>query len=136
MAVARERESFVSCLPSVNAKSGGRSTAREQVLASVEYMRASLHLRLDIATLSARAGLSQSHYFAVFKQELGVPPLEFFTRMKVHRATELLAGTSDTVTGIATALGYADPLYFSKVFKDKIGVSPRQYRRRFRLASA
>ena len=83
---------------------------------------------LRVASLAAIAGISVPHYFALFKSQTGCTPLDYFTRLRMRRAGELLAGTSLNVKEVAGAMGYEDPFYFSRVFKSVHSLSPSEYR--------
>ncbi|MGC3957754.1 MAG: helix-turn-helix transcriptional regulator [Verrucomicrobiota bacterium] len=75
------------------------------------------------------ANISPSHFFAVFKRQTGFAPLDFFIRLRMQRACELLGTTSLSVKEVAAELGYDDPFYFSRVFKTVSGIAPTDYRR-------
>lgn len=91
-------------------------------------MLAHLNEPLQVATLAAQVNVSSSHYFALFKQWMGCPPMDYFTRLRMHHASCLLGSTSASVKEVAAALGYDDPFYFSRVFKAIHRVPPSQYR--------
>jgi AraC family transcriptional regulator, arabinose operon regulatory protein len=101
---------------------------RGRVLASVAYMKDHLERSLDLETLASIAGLSPSHYSALFRTFTGYPPKHYFTRLRMARAQELLATTSDSVKTISYLLGFEDPLYFSRVFRLSNRMSPSQFR--------
>jgi transcriptional regulator GlxA family with amidase domain len=94
---------------------------------SLDYMAANLDRPLQVATLAALAGLSPSHFFALFKQHKGCPPMDYFTRLRMRRACELFDSTAASVKEVAAALGFDDQFYFSRLFKSVNGVSPRGY---------
>ncbi len=83
---------------------------------------------LQVATLAAMANVSPSHFFALFKQRMGCSPMDYFTRLRMRHACQLLDSTSSRVKEIAAALGYDDPFYFSRVFKSLSAVAPVHYR--------
>ncbi|RME70993.1 MAG: AraC family transcriptional regulator, partial [Verrucomicrobia bacterium] len=56
-------------------------------------------------------------------------PLDYFNRLKVQRACELLATTTLSIAEIAEQLGFDDPYYFSRLFRKIMGMAPRVYRR-------
>ncbi len=62
---------------------------------------------------AAKANISQSHYFALFKRHIGSTPIDYFTQLRMQRACHLLGTTTMSVKGVAAALGYDDPFYFS-----------------------
>jgi AraC-like DNA-binding protein len=81
-----------------------------------------------VATLAARAGISPSHFFALFKRQIGCAPIDYFIHLRMQHACRLLDETTLNVKEVADALGYDDPFYFSRVFKAVNNVSPSQYR--------
>lgn len=83
-----------------------------------------------IAEMADQAGYSPGHFTRIFKETLGQTPQEFTLRAKINRACYLLLESTQSIGQIAQALGYQDIYYFSKQFKQKIGQSPSQYRRR------
>jgi two-component system response regulator YesN len=95
---------------------------------SREFMKRHLDQPITIAVLAARAGVSVSHFFKLFKEDTGCAPLVYLTRLKMERARDWLATTDWSIKLIAMDLGYHDPLYFSRVFKSFIGMAPKAYR--------
>jgi len=83
---------------------------------------------LSLAELTAYIGYSVSHFSAVFHKQTGQSPIEYFNRMKIARAQELLRTTELKVNQICSRLGYEDPFYFSRLFRKYTGMSPRQFR--------
>jgi AraC family transcriptional regulator of arabinose operon len=105
---------------------------RERVFASVAYMKEHPERPLDLETLASMAGLSPSHYSALFRTFTGYPPKHYFTRLRMARAQELLETTGDSVKTISYLLGFEDPLYFSRVFRLFNRMSPSRFRQRCR----
>jgi transcriptional regulator GlxA family with amidase domain len=97
---------------------------------SIAYMVEHLNQPLQVATLAAQASVSSSHYFALFKRQMGVAPIDFFIRLRMNHARELLDSTRSSIKEIAAAMGYEDPFYFSRVFKSVHQIAPAEYRRR------
>jgi transcriptional regulator GlxA family with amidase domain len=95
---------------------------------TVLFMNQNLDKPLQASELAAIANVSLSHFFALFKQSMGCSPMDYFTRLRIHRACQLLDSTSARVKEIAAALGYDDPFYFSRVFKSLSAVAPLHYR--------
>ena len=78
--------------------------------------------------LSAMAGLSESSFFAHFKNATGHSPVRLLTRARMRWAGELLEETNLQIKEIAGLVGYHDQFYFSRIFKSVHGLSPREYR--------
>jgi AraC-like DNA-binding protein len=95
---------------------------------TISYMKEHLDKPLRAATLAGVAKMSLPHYFVTFKRCTGSTPIDYFIRLRMERARELLATTSCSVKEIAGVLGYDDPLYFSRVFKAVNQTTPTQFR--------
>lgn len=95
---------------------------------TIDFMRQNLGRPLMLADLARVAGLSVAHYSSLFRQQHGYPPLAFFLRMKIQEAGQLLATTKEPVNAIASRLGFEDPFYFSRIFKQVAGEAPATYR--------
>lgn len=108
---------------------GFASGIAERIGRSITYMAQHLNQPLQVSALAAQANVSPSHYFALFKRQTGTPPIDFFIRLRMKHARELLDSTSSSVKEIAAALGYHDPFYFSRVFKSIHRVAPTEHRR-------
>lgn len=83
---------------------------------------------ISVAEMAERANLSEDHFIRVFKKAKGVTPGEFVLGARIDSAVSLLLFTSRTISEIADELGYCDIFHFSKQFKKRMGVSPRNYR--------
>jgi transcriptional regulator GlxA family with amidase domain len=97
---------------------------------SIAYMVEHLNQPIQVSTLAAQASVSTSHFFALFKRQMGTAPIDFFIRLRMNHARELLDSTRSSVKEIAATMGYDDPFYFSRVFKSVHQVAPAEYRRR------
>ena len=102
---------------------------RFKVTQTIAYMKQHLDEPLKLDALAALAGLSRSQYAALFKEQTGYTPMDYFTRLRIHRACQWLDTSDLSVKAVAAKLGYEDPLYFSRVFRTVNAVSPLQYRR-------
>lgn len=95
---------------------------------AIRYMAERLHTSVHLSELARHTGLSRQHLIHLFKKETGRPPIDYFLRMKMQRASELLDLTDLSVKAVAASLGMGDPYYFSRLFKKVMGVSPSEYR--------
>lgn len=102
--------------------------ARQKIPQSIAFMRLQLAKPLRVEKLAALANLSSAHYSSLFKQETGYSPIDYFIRLRMHRACQLLDTTGHSVKAISNLVGYEDPLYFSRVFHAINDISPTQYR--------
>ena len=96
---------------------------------AIKYMQENLALPGNLAVIAASAHLSVSFFSKHFKQETGYSPIEYFNHLKIQRACQLLHSGNLRVNEVARQLGIADQLYFSRLFKKVMGVSPVSYRK-------
>jgi AraC-like DNA-binding protein len=82
--------------------------------------------------VSARANLSPYHFLRVHKEAYGETPHEFLTRLRVERAKGLLARGGHNVTEACFGVGFSSLGSFSALFKERVGLSPSEYRRHAR----
>lgn len=99
------------------------------------YLRDNLGTVFSVPELAAMAGLSASHFSALFRAATGASVKEYLKRLRSARARELLIGSDLPITAIAAAVGYADPLYFSRQFRAVNGISPSRFRERDRAGA-
>lgn len=72
--------------------------------------------------------VSKSHLFRLFKYGFGQTPNNWLRGYRLAQAKRLLVETDESVSAVALAVGYDDPLHFSRDFRKNVGVSPRQFR--------
>lgn len=107
-----------------------RSRAAQLVKRSVDHMLRQLDQPFRVSTLSSMAGFSNSHFFVLFKSATGYAPKKFFIRLRMQHACKMLMTPGISVKEVASALGYRDPFYFSRLFKSVIGIAPSDYRQK------
>jgi AraC-like DNA-binding protein len=96
------------------------------------YMILHLNEDLRVTWLASRARLSASRFSALFAKRFGTPPHRYLTDLRIHKARQLLMDTNHSQAQIAGYCGFADTYHFSKVFKRRIGLSPREFKRSIR----
>jgi AraC-like DNA-binding protein len=79
-----------------------------------------------IADLAREAGGSSDHLGVLFRRRFGARPVDYRNRLRLSRARELLAAGGVKVKDAARAVGFADQLYFSRLFRRRYGLSPRE----------
>lgn len=102
---------------------------RKRLEHTVSYIHNHFTENLSIKELSEIEHLSESRFREVFKKAFGVSPGEYIINLRIDRAGELLLTSDLHISNISKLCGYSDELYFSRIFKKKMGVSPIVYRR-------
>ena len=81
----------------------------------------------SIAQVAAACGISESGFRATFRKAKGCSPLQYRLSCKLNKAKYLLESTDLSVQQIAESLHFYDEAYFCKLFRQKMGISPRAY---------
>lgn len=95
---------------------------------SIAYMKSNIDKIFSVADLAERFNLSSSHYSYLFRKKTESSPIDYFIRLKIDYASQLLSQTDLKIGVIAEKIGYDDSLYFSRIFKKMTGKSPKEYR--------
>ena len=86
---------------------------------------------VDLTRMAQTAGLEVRTFIRRFKAATGLKPTEYCQRLRIGKAREMLECTKQSVEKISWAVGYEDPASFRRIFHKLVGLSPREYRRRF-----
>jgi transcriptional regulator GlxA family with amidase domain len=89
---------------------------------------------LTVAALARRAAMSERHFARLFGEQVGMTPAKFVERVRVDTARRLLEDGAAAVEDIARECGFGTPDTMRRVFLRALGVTPTEYRRRFRAA--
>ncbi|MFS0894672.1 helix-turn-helix domain-containing protein [Microbacterium sp. 179-I 3D3 NHS] len=95
---------------------------------AMHYLESRIDSSIQVNELAALVGMSPSHLSALFREATGGGPGAFHTSLRMARARSLLDTTTLPVREVALAVGYTDPLYFSRHFRRLHGVNPSGYR--------
>jgi len=106
---------------------GGRRDAVTFVLGYLEEHFTDRDLTLN--SVADEAGYNPKYLSHVFKREFGMGFSAYLRLMRIRHAVLLLEGGVTSVKNVAALCGFSDPLYFSKVFTDTVGVSPKNYKK-------
>ena len=94
----------------------------------LSWIEAHLHEALPVARLAKQAGMSERSFYRKFISSTGLSPLAYLLRQRISLARELLLADSSARIGeVATACGFEDSNYFSRVFHVHAGVTPRGF---------
>jgi YesN/AraC family two-component response regulator len=99
------------------------------------YIQQNFTRSFSLDELSETIGVSKSYLSRIFKMEMGISLWDYLNRFRNQKAKELLLITDDRITEIAAEVGYEDVGYFSRVFREITGCSPRVYRQQARKSA-
>lgn len=85
-----------------------------------------------VAAMIQLSDLSERSFNRRFKQATGMAPIEYVHTLRLEEAKQLLESGDEAVEAVAQDVGYEDAAFFGRLFRRKVGVTPTQYRKRFR----
>lgn len=101
---------------------------RNPIGESITYMKANIDKIISVEELASQLKFSSSHYSALFRNKTDESPIEYFIKLKIQYACQLLSQSDLRISDIADKIGYEDTFYFSRLFKKITGKSPRDYK--------
>ena len=74
-------------------------------------------------------GFNSAYFSTMFKKETGENFIDYLIKIRIKNAKHLLLQSNLNIDGIATAVGYSDTKYFTKLFRKKTGLSPSEFKK-------
>lgn len=104
---------------------------KDDVAKTLTYIEENYMHRLTLASISANVSLSSSYLCRVFKSEVGTSITSYLNNLRIRKAATLIKENTLSLKEISAMVGIDDQLYFSRLFKKCMGISPSEYGRRF-----
>lgn len=108
-------------------KADPRREERDCAQIAAEYIVTHYEEPITVEGLAAYTSVSHSSLYRRFIKRFQMSPKRFLLEYRVERACHLLTTTDFSVQEISNSVGFEDPFYFSRAFKEIKGLSPRQY---------
>jgi len=105
---------------------GDRAIADCQVWIAEHYRNGS-----PVGEMVRRSGLAERTFTRRFRDATGMSPLEYVHALRIEEAKQMLESGASSIDAIADEVGYQDAGYFARLFRQRVGLTPSQYRRRF-----
>lgn len=93
------------------------------------YFRENLNTNVNIEQLAGELHVGYSYFRQMFRKYTGISPTQYHLSLRIQKAKDLLISTDQSFKEIAIDLGFESYFYFSRIFKDKIGKSPMEFRK-------
>ena len=100
-----------------------------RLAAVIAHMHANCQQSLSVSDFARMCDLSECHFIHLFREYTGEAPYAYLTRLRLEKAKDLMVSTTLNISEIAAAVGYPNPLYFSRLFRRHMGVPPSQFRK-------
>ncbi|MDF2645389.1 MAG: hypothetical protein K0Q73_1194 [Paenibacillus sp.] len=104
-----------------------KADPRLAVERTIQHLQHHYHETITVEQLAQMAGISRRWYTTLFKQLTGKNPIDYLNEIRIRRAKELLHFAENSLYDIARRVGFQDEHYFSRRFRQTVGMSPRIY---------
>lgn len=105
-----------------------RNSKRDYIYEIVEYMEEHITEKIDLQKLSKDAYWSEGYFRRVFKDIMGMSPVEYFNRMRILKSLEYREREGLNFSEAAARVGIYDASYYNRLFKKVMGDSPRTFK--------
>ncbi len=101
-----------------------------RVINGIRHMEKNIHeIEIKNSSLAETGGMSVNAYARLFKEQTGYSPRKYLLRMRTEKACNLLHHSDLSIDQIASACGFSDRYYFTRIFTRNMNVSPGVYRK-------
>lgn len=94
-----------------------------------QYIQEHFHENIKLEDVAEQVYLAPTYFGVLFKKEAGDSFSSYLTMVRMEKAKEFLKDSRYNIAEVANATGYQDKRYFSKLFKEQVGVTPKEYRK-------
>jgi AraC-like DNA-binding protein len=102
---------------------------RERLAPVIDYIFKHYDNKIALADLANLINMSVPNFSSVFRETMGVPPMEYLTRIRLQNAADLLQNTDKKIIDVAEECGFFSISNFIKAFHNGMNMSPSQYRK-------
>ena len=99
-----------------------------QIRPAINYIDANYDNPLTLTEIAKTSYLSVSRLAHIFKEQMGITIIDYLTSVRIDRAKQLLLTTNQNCTEICFQVGYNNQSYFTRIFKEFVGMTPRKFR--------
>lgn len=101
---------------------------------AVDYIKKNYFFyNLSVESIAEILNINRSYLYMIFKDTCGLSPKEYLTDFRIKQACTLLIQSRISITSVSYSVGYEDNMYFSKVFRKVMGMTPSKYRELYRI---
>jgi len=106
--------------------------ASERIETVLQFIERNLCKGVTLEDAADFAHVSSCYLSRLFRKEMNMTFISYIKEQRIERAKQLLQNSDQPITNVSLDLSYADANYFCKAFKKEVGISPSEYRQRFR----
>ena len=98
----------------------------EALKKAISFIRLNYHSDITIQEIALQTEVGERYLRKLFTQYLNLSPLEYLNQIRINKAIELFRNTDLSVKEVSFMCGFQSPQYFSRVFKQQMGITPRE----------
>lgn len=102
---------------------------RERLLDMLDFIHAHYQEKFTLEDMAAQINLCKSECCRFFKKRMGESIFDYLLEYRIKASLPLLRQTNKSITDIAAETGFSNPCYFTKIFKEQLGCTPREYKK-------
>lgn len=106
---------------------------QDYLMQALRYIQHNYAANIPVTTIASYVGVSRSQLYRAFMTTLEMSPHTYLKRYRINEACALLRSTRLSVSEVANSVGFPDPLYFSRVFKELKGMTPTEFQQNRRV---
>ena len=99
-----------------------------QIQPAINYIEANYDKAMTLGEIARASYLSVSRLAHVFKEQMGMTMIDYLTSVRIEKAKHLLLATDLNCTEVCFKVGYNNQSYFTRTFKELVGMTPRRFR--------
>jgi AraC-type DNA-binding domain-containing proteins len=108
------------------------SPKMQEIVNTTTFIHENLTEKITLSMLSSMACLSERQYTRIFKDVYRVAPIEYVINCRLNLACRIIKNTQKPISEICITCGFGDKISFSRLFKKRYGITPGEYRKKFK----
>lgn len=97
----------------------------------IDFISENYTFDISLNDIAAACNYSTGYIRHIFKKESGYTISHYIAILRVSHAKKLLSSTNNSISDIASIVGFSEPNYFTNIFRKETGMSPKAYRKQF-----
>lgn len=115
---------------------GGIRDETHQFQELLAGLRRNLGSPTDFSQMAEECGMSASTFRRRWEEVVSLPPAQYLLQLRIQEACRVLAETTKPIHEVANLVGFEDEYYFSRRFRIRMGMAPREYRKAYQILPA
>lgn len=106
-------------------------SSESSIRKALQYIQSNFTENISLNDIAEELEISTYYLSRLFKSKTGMNYIDYLTDIRLTYAKHLLIETNESIQNVCITSGYMDPNYFSRIFKKRVGVTPREYKERY-----